>query len=66
MIRALRRVGFRLKRITGSHYMMEKEGHPTIIPVPVHGKHPIPDGTLASILRQAGLTKKQLFKLLGR
>jgi predicted RNA binding protein YcfA (HicA-like mRNA interferase family) len=41
--------------------MMWKPGHPTVVPVPVHGRHTVPVGTLRSILRLAGLTPAQFF-----
>ena len=47
-IRTLRKFGFRLDRIEGSHHMMVKDGHPRTVPVPVHGSKPLPKGTLAS------------------
>jgi predicted RNA binding protein YcfA (HicA-like mRNA interferase family) len=61
VIRALRKLGFRLDRIEGSHHMLIKEGHPQTVVVPVHGTRPLPKGTLASIVRIAGIRKKQLF-----
>jgi predicted RNA binding protein YcfA (HicA-like mRNA interferase family) len=36
-IRALRKLGFRLDRVEGSHHMLIKDGHPSSIPVPVYG-----------------------------
>jgi len=66
MIKVLERQGFHVARIVGSHHMMRKAGHSTIVPVPVHGRQPLAAGTLASILRQAGISKKQLLNLLGR
>lgn len=60
-IRALRNLGFRLDRIEGSHHMMVKDGHPRTVPVPVHGSRPLPKGTLASIIRMAGVTRARFF-----
>lgn len=60
-IRALRKFGFRLDRIEGSHHMMIKDGHPRTVPVPVHGSKALPKGTLASIIRMAGITREQFF-----
>jgi len=58
-VRVLRRLGFRLDRIEGSHHIMVKEGHAFTIPVPVHGSKPLPRGTLASIIRMSGVGKKR-------
>ena len=61
-IRALLNLGFRVDRIEGSHYMMVKDGRPWTVPVPVHGSRPIPKGTLASIIRMAGVTRERFFR----
>ena len=41
--------------------MLIKEGHPYTVVVPVHGSRPLPKGTLASIIRQSRVRKKQFF-----
>lgn len=61
-IRALENLGFRLDRVEGSHHMMVKDNHPRTIPIPVHGSKPLPKGTLASIIRGSGVTRKQFFQ----
>lgn len=60
-VRALLNLGFHVDRIEGSHYMMVKPRHPQTVPVPVHGSRPLPLGTLASIIRMAGVPKKLFF-----
>ena len=60
-IRALRKLGFQLDRVEGSHHMMVKQGHPHAVPVPVHGSRSLPKGTLASIIRMAGVGRKRFF-----
>ncbi|MFQ5826122.1 MAG: type II toxin-antitoxin system HicA family toxin [Dehalococcoidia bacterium] len=67
LIGALIRDGFhaRGKSTRGSHQAFRKEspeGAKTVV-VPL-GKKEIPRGTLRSIMRQAGLTEKQLAKLI--
>lgn len=47
--------GFRIVKITGSHHKLVFEDKTVIVP---HPKKDIKIGTLGSILRQAGLTKK--------
>jgi predicted RNA binding protein YcfA (HicA-like mRNA interferase family) len=64
VIRTLEKFGFDLDRIQGSHHMMYKPGHHTVVPVPVHGRHTIPLGTLRSIIRLAGLTPAGFFEAL--
>jgi predicted RNA binding protein YcfA (HicA-like mRNA interferase family) len=60
-VSALKSLGFRLDRIEGSHHIMVKANHPTVVVVPVHGSKRLPKGTLASIIRIAGVGKKQFF-----
>lgn len=63
-IRALENLGFHLDRVEGSHHMMIKDKHPRTVPIPVHGSKALPKGTLASIIRMAGVTSEQFFKSL--
>lgn len=63
-IRALKKLGFRLDRIEGSHHMMVKDGYSRTIPVPMHGAKSLPAGTLASIIRMAGVSRDQFFKVM--
>ena len=58
VVRALKQLGFNLDRIEGSHHIMVKDRHPRSVPVPVHGSKPLPKGTLASVLRMAGITRR--------
>ena len=56
VIRALRDAGFYLHHQTGSHARLIHSTDPTRrVTVPVHNKD-IPRGTLANIIRQAGMT----------
>lgn len=48
--------GWGVKRIRGSHHMLEKDGR--IVPVPVHGTAEIGKGLLADIERQTGVKLK--------
>ena len=64
VIAALEREGWYVKRIRGSHHVLR---HPDIrdaIPVPVHGNREIKRGTLASILRTAGIGRDEFARLL--
>jgi len=65
VVRALRRAGFRVDRIVGSHHMML---HPTdrrrAVTIPVHSNRDLKPGTLRAIVRQAGLTVEEFVELL--
>lgn len=56
--------GFEMDRQKGTSHAIFKKGNKTV-PVPIHAKD-IKTGTLSSILRQAGISKKELEKWLGR
>lgn len=63
VMRALGIAGFEHVRTAGSHAVLR---HPDgrVAVVPQHGT--VKRGTLASILRQAGLTRAEFSELLGR
>jgi predicted RNA binding protein YcfA (HicA-like mRNA interferase family) len=56
IIKRLKAEGWSLKRIRGSHHMMERNGQ--VIPIPVHGTADIGKGLLADIERQTGVKLK--------
>ena len=65
VVKALQRAGFDMIRIKGSHHFMRRPGVPNSkVIVPVHGGRDIPPGTVASIVRQAGLTVEEFASLL--
>ena len=65
VVKALRRAGFEMKRLRGSHHVMVRPGvEPFIVSVPVHGNNPIPKGTLAAIIEQSGLSDEEFIALL--
>ncbi len=53
LITLLKKNGWIIDRIKGSHHILIK-GTETLV-VPVHGKKEIPQGTLTNILKKAGL-----------
>lgn len=59
VIAALERVGFRIDRVSGSHYVMVKEGVRTV--VPYHKSIRI--GTLKAILNQIEMNVDEFIKL---
>ncbi|NLZ81926.1 MAG: type II toxin-antitoxin system HicA family toxin [Clostridiales bacterium] len=52
LLKLLKRSGWKLKRINGSHHVLEKDDKIEI--VPIHGKD-VPIGLLNSILKRTGL-----------
>jgi predicted RNA binding protein YcfA (HicA-like mRNA interferase family) len=60
LCKVLERHGWRLQRVSGSHYIYEKDGVEEIIVVPVHANRDLRIGTLKTILRTSGLTEKDL------
>ncbi len=54
----LRKEGWILARIEGSHHIMEKEGLLRGVPVPVHGTKDMGIGLLKAIEKQTGVKLK--------
>jgi predicted RNA binding protein YcfA (HicA-like mRNA interferase family) len=50
--KALCRLGFEIKRQTGSHLIMRKDGRTVVVPM----HKPIKPGTLAGLIEQAGVS----------
>lgn len=66
VLQALRRGGFELSHVRGSHHYLKKPGVAALVSVPVHGNRDLPAGTLGSILKQANLTVEDLVQLLDK
>lgn len=65
VIAALRRAGFIVDRVKGSHYVMAHADDPTrAVTVPYHGTKTLKPGTLRNIIRQAGLSVEAFRDLL--
>jgi len=63
LVVALRRAGFEVIRVKGSHYFLRHpDGRCTV--VPVHRGETIGPGLLSKILRDCEMTKEELFALL--
>jgi predicted RNA binding protein YcfA (HicA-like mRNA interferase family) len=61
LIRALRKLGFEVIRIKGSHHFLQhKDGRCTV--VPLHRGESIGRGLLAQILQDCDITKEELQK----
>lgn len=65
VLRALRKAGFVVDRIVGSHHVLAHPDDPRrAVTIPVHGNHALKPGTLRNIIRQAGLTVEEFRALL--
>jgi predicted RNA binding protein YcfA (HicA-like mRNA interferase family) len=65
VIQILRRAGFVVDRIVGSHHVLAYPGDPTrTVTVPVHSGRDLKPGTLRAIIRQAGFTVEEFAELL--
>jgi len=63
VVRALERAGFKVARVTGSHYIMRHpDGRGTT--VPVHPARNVAKGTLRGILADTAITVEDLQRLL--
>jgi len=60
LIKLLKKAGFQVIRQKGSHVSLSKENHKTVIPL--HSD--LAKGTLLGILKQCGLDKEDLQKLI--
>jgi len=60
LIKLLRNAGFQVVRQKGSHISLQKENYKTV--VPLHDE--LAMGTLLGILKQCGLSKEDLQKLI--
>ncbi len=65
MIRALRRAGWEVERIRGSHHVLVNVARPGVtVTVPVHAGDVLRPKTLTSILDQAGMSVEAFIALL--
>ncbi|NQU20082.1 MAG: type II toxin-antitoxin system HicA family toxin [Candidatus Nealsonbacteria bacterium] len=63
-IKAFCELGFVVARISGSHHILKKEGHPYRLSVPVHADKTLKTGTLSGLLRNAGCTPDEFWEVL--
>lgn len=64
VIKALKKIGFIERRITGSHSILKNPATGKIVPVPLHGSKDVKRGTLFGIIKQAGLKIEEFIALL--
>ena len=60
LCKVVEKFGWKLARIKSSHHIYSKEDTSTILSIPVHGNRDLPIGTLKGILKNAGLTEKDI------
>lgn len=62
LLKFLESKGFNISRQSGSHMILHNDSNKTKrVTLPIHNKDLKP-GTLSSILKQAGISKEELFK----
>jgi len=65
VVRALKRAGFIVDRVAGSHHVLVYPNDPTrAVTVPVHSGRDLKPGTLRAIVRQAGFNVEEFRELL--
>ena len=60
MAKVLRRHGWALDHVTGSHHVFKTPGRLGLISVPIHGSKTLKKGTQMGIMKQAGLKDADL------
>ncbi|ACB50569.1 hypothetical protein cce_1219 [Crocosphaera subtropica ATCC 51142] len=60
LCKIIEKLGWQLKRVTGSHHIYTKENKEAILVIPVHGNRDLPIGTLKQIMKDANLTENDL------
>lgn len=65
LIRVLEKSGFQIDHTTGSHFIFYNKINKKRVTVPFHRKE-LPKGTLMSILKEAGISREELLRLLKR
>lgn len=61
MIKALARLGWTVARVSGSHHILTKAGHPPVT-IPVKKGATLKEGTARSILKQADIGEDEFFE----
>lgn len=62
-LKAFERAGWRLDRITGSHYILVKDGVDYHLVIPYHRGQIVKLGLLKGLIRDAGLTNDEYLNL---
>lgn len=54
--KVFKKLGFHEVRTSGSHAILKKDGHPSLISIPIHGNRDVKKGLLLSQIKKAGYT----------
>jgi predicted RNA binding protein YcfA (HicA-like mRNA interferase family) len=65
LLKVLEKSGFQIDHTTGSHFIFYNKMNKKRVTIPFHRKE-LAKGTLMSILREAGISRKELIKLLRK
>jgi len=65
-VAALKKAGWRLNHIEGSHYILVKDGSDVHLSVPVHKGKDLGIGLLKKLIARAGLTNDEYMELFYR
>lgn len=65
LVKILKELGFKLDHTTGSHFIFYNPISKKRAVVPHHAKD-LPKGTLMSILKEAGITRKEFEEIIKR
>lgn len=63
VVKAFERAGWKIKRQTGSHVHLAKEGNQNILSIPVHKGKPVKQGLLRNQIAKAGLSPEEFLRL---
>ncbi|KPJ56795.1 hypothetical protein AMJ49_03940 [Parcubacteria bacterium DG_74_2] len=65
LVKVLKDFGFQIDHTTGSHFVFYNSQNKKRAVIPYHTKD-LPKGTLMSILREAGISKKEFEKIIKK
>ena len=60
LVKVLKRHGWQVLRVHGSHHVLGKSGSVVRLSVPIHGNAPLKIGLLKHLLKMSGLTGDDL------
>jgi predicted RNA binding protein YcfA (HicA-like mRNA interferase family) len=60
LIKILKKYGWKLVRVKGSHHILMKKGQVKTLSIPVHGNKPLKIGILKFFLKESGLSESDL------
>lgn len=66
ILRVLQKAGFCIHETTGSHVQLKHPDKPGRVTVPHHARFDLPAPIVKSIIRQAGLSNREFFRLMEK